>query len=71
MSLGRKEKTEGGSGGKRGHSNMTHWNKTEYIKEVSKKKRRIESKKLSSDAEISPPLPKEDIFNRFVEGWQG
>jgi len=34
------KKVEGGSGGKRGHSNMTHWEYTEVIKKSSKKKRR-------------------------------
>ena len=33
-------KTEGGQGGRRGHSNMTHWTGTEEIKAVSKKARR-------------------------------
>jgi hypothetical protein len=51
MSLGGKFKTEGGQGGKRGHSNMTHWNYTEEIKRRSKKRRRLETKRLSSDYE--------------------
>ena len=33
-------KSEGGSGGKRGHSNMTHWDRTEEIKEESRHIRR-------------------------------
>lgn len=37
-------KIEGGSGGKRGHSNMTHWTGTEEIKAVTKRLRRAESK---------------------------
>ncbi len=37
--------TEGGSGGKRGHSNMEHWAKTEEIKKSSKIRRRNNSKK--------------------------
>ena len=40
MSNGYKHKTEGGQGGKRGHSNMTHWTRTEEIKAMSKKARR-------------------------------
>lgn len=39
-----KMKIEGGSGGKRGHSNMTHWTGTEEIKAVTKRLRRAESK---------------------------
>ncbi len=37
--------TEGGSGGKRGHSNMEHWMRTEVLKQNSKVNRRTESKK--------------------------
>jgi hypothetical protein len=40
-----KGKTEGGSGGKRGHSNMDHWVTTEEIKTASRKRRRLEAKK--------------------------
>ena len=38
-----KMKTEGGSGGKRGHSNMDHWYHTHEIKEATRRHRRIES----------------------------
>lgn len=34
-------KPNGGSGGKLGHSNMTHWGHTEEIKESAKKARRV------------------------------
>ena len=37
--------TEGGSGGKRGHSNMEHWVTTEELKESSKVRRRKNGKK--------------------------
>ncbi len=37
--------TEGGSGGKRGHSNMEHWVTTEEVKESTKKHRRLNEKK--------------------------
>jgi hypothetical protein len=39
------KKTEGGSGGKLGHSNMTHWEYTEVIKKESRKIRRRNNKK--------------------------
>lgn len=42
--------TEGGSGGKRGHSNMEHWNTTEELKDSSKTRRRNKEKKEISDA---------------------
>lgn len=42
--------TEGGSGGKRGHSNMEHWVYSHELKKASRKRRRIESKKKTRDA---------------------
>lgn len=36
--------TEGGSGGKRGHSNMEHWEYTEEIKRSNRSKRRRDDK---------------------------
>ena len=44
-----KVKTEGGSGGKVGHSNMTHREETEYIKKQCKKLRRAFGKKLCKE----------------------
>lgn len=41
-------KVDGGSGGKRGHSNMTHWTYTEEIKKRSKKQRRKQDKELAN-----------------------
>ena len=46
MSLGSK-KTEGGQGGKRGHSNMVHYTGTEDVKYRTKRKRRIEDRDVS------------------------
>jgi len=39
--------TEGGSGGKRGHSGMEHWTDTEVLKDSSRKHRRKEDRKES------------------------
>jgi hypothetical protein len=36
--------TEGGSGGKRGHSGMEHWGYTEEVKKHAKRRRRINDK---------------------------
>lgn len=41
-----KGKSEGGSGGKRGHSNMDHWVTSEELKEASRKHRRLEAKEV-------------------------
>lgn len=42
--------TEGGSGGKRGHSNMDHWIYSDEVKEGSRKRRRLNSKKVTREA---------------------
>jgi hypothetical protein len=39
-----KGRSDGGQGGKRGHSNMDHWDFTEDIKLAAKKSRRLEAK---------------------------
>jgi hypothetical protein len=44
MGLLKHHKTEGGQGGKRGHSNMCHWVTTEEIKEATRVLRRREAK---------------------------
>jgi len=41
--------TEGGSGGKRGHSNMEHWVTTQEIKESTRARRRTNDKKAIND----------------------
>lgn len=38
-------KSSGGSGGKRGHSNMAHWSKTHVVKKLTRKLRRAEGKR--------------------------
>jgi hypothetical protein len=45
-------KIEGGSGGKRGHSNMAHWVTTEEIKVATRKARRAEAKELERCARM-------------------
>jgi hypothetical protein len=51
MSLG-KQKIEGGQGGKRGHSNMCHWDFTEDIKSKSRKKRRQVDRKFKYNIDV-------------------
>jgi hypothetical protein len=41
-----KKKTEGGSGGKLGHSNMSHWEGNTYVKAHAKTARRLNSKMI-------------------------
>jgi hypothetical protein len=54
MALGiRKIKTEGGNGGGRGHSNMTHWDYTEEIKRRSRKARRSQAKTLERKGRLA------------------
>jgi hypothetical protein len=45
-------KIEGGSGGKRGHSNMAHRVTTEEIKKATRKARRAEAKELERRARM-------------------
>ncbi|MBZ0173189.1 MAG: hypothetical protein K8E66_12465 [Phycisphaerales bacterium] len=47
--------TEGGSGGKRGHSNMEHWAESAEIKDATRTRRR-----LDSQAEIDEQLKELD-----------
>jgi hypothetical protein len=49
MAIGR-GKPDGGQGGKRGHSNMDHWEYTEEVKLAARKRRRLEAKKQTSEA---------------------
>jgi len=51
--------TEGGSGGKRGHSSMEHWTHTEELKDSSRKHRRKEDKE-EADQGLGGPNGKED-----------
>jgi hypothetical protein len=41
--------SEGGSGGKRGHSGMEHWGYTDEVKEAARKKRRLDDKRIVRD----------------------
>ncbi len=58
-----KRPTEGGSGGKRGHSGMEHWEYTAEIKDAARTHRRIVDKAvvdealgdLHAPAESAPP----------------
>ena len=47
-----KGKADGGQGGKRGHSNMTHWAFTEEIKDASRKLRRHNAKREVADGRV-------------------
>lgn len=41
--------SEGGSGGKRGHSNMEHWDKTDPVKRAARRKRRQQDKSSAQE----------------------
>ena len=49
-------RTEGGQGGRRGHSNMEHWDHTEEIKSVSRKVRRKLDRTLERRASFNTNL---------------
>jgi hypothetical protein len=72
-----KGKSDGGSGGKRGHSNMDHWMHTDEIKTAAKKARRLEAKERIA-AETEELVPNPDLrndhrlrinLNRPTNGW--
>ncbi len=45
MGAAKHHKSEGGQGGRRGHSNMNHWVTTEEVKDATRVLRRREAKK--------------------------
>src|SRR5688572_26231377 len=48
--------SEGGSGGKRGHSGMDHWFTTAEIKDAARRQRRLTDKQLTHEAKrVDPP----------------
>jgi hypothetical protein len=49
MSSGPAVKTEAGSGGKRGHSNMAHFDGTAIVKRIARKARRRADKAASKE----------------------
>lgn len=53
-----KGKSEGGSGGKRGHSGMDHACKTEEVKDSARVVRRVEDKRLAVDEPTESAEPK-------------
>lgn len=44
------KRTEAGSGGRKGHSNMAHWSKTAEVKKLARKARRANDKLASKEA---------------------
>lgn len=48
--MSKKYKTEGGQGGRRGHSNMVHYEGTEEVKQRSKQVRRRKDKQIARKA---------------------
>ena len=44
--------TKGGQGGKKGHSNMAHWDGTEIIKKAHKKHLRQDGKREAGKTEL-------------------
>jgi hypothetical protein len=46
------KRTRGGQGGKKGHSNMTHYTGTEIIKKSNKKHMRKESKEIVTSIDL-------------------
>ena len=61
MGIG-KGPTDGGSGGKRGHSGMEHWGFTDEVKEAAKRRRRMEDKEaVEGDSESEGKPQRGDV----------
>lgn len=66
-----KGKADGGQGGKRGHSNMDHWEFTEEIKQAAKKRSRLAAKteiklgRIEFDSEDESNEPQLRLENEF------
>lgn len=58
-----KGKPDAGQGGKRGHSNMEHWEFTEEIKEAARKRRRIQAKKEVAEGLVENEKTGDDNVN--------
>ncbi|MDX2220603.1 MAG: hypothetical protein SF172_16415 [Burkholderiales bacterium] len=65
----KKLKSEGGAGGKRGHSNMDHWAFTDEIKSAAKSRRRIEGKQSAQAgvAEYLVAQPSTSLLNKSAK----
>ena len=62
-----KGKVEGGQGGKRGHSNMTHWAYTEEIKDASRKLRRHYAKRDVAEGLVEYKTDDQDLTNELPQ----
>ena len=47
--------TEGGSGGRRGHSGMEHWGYTDEVKSAARRRRRLIDKKVVNEQAADQP----------------
>ena len=52
MSTRTNRKSEGGSGGKLGHSNQSHREGTAFVKMAARKQRRADSKRLTGQGSV-------------------
>ncbi len=59
-----KGKPDAGQGGKRGHSNMDHWEFNEEIKEAARKRRRISAKTEITEGLVENENALDDQVNR-------
>lgn len=59
-------RTEGGSGGKRGHSNMDHWSTTAEIKRMTRKARRRQDLVVTTASVYGTELDEEDLVSMHI-----
>lgn len=64
-----KGKSEGGSGGKRGHSNMDHWVTTAELKDASRKRRRLDAKDVITEQGVDELTSHRDYCRSCKGNW--
>ncbi len=55
--------SEGGSGGRRGHSGMEHWGHTEEVKSAANRRRRLNDKEEVNEQAPAPDTTDSDHEN--------
>ena len=61
--------TEGGSGGRRGHSGMEHWGYTDEVISAARRRRRLIDKKVVNEQAAEQP-PRRIVRNTLARQYQ-
>ena len=63
----KKIRSEGGSGGKRGHSNMEHWAYTAEVKDAARVRRRVDDKQAVRQQRLDAQRPRAGRLSRRTQ----